>query len=205
MGTNSSYSKHIRWMCTIALLIAIELVMKMTGLGMVPIGPLKMSFLTLPVAVGAVTLGPVAGMIIGGVFGVISLMDAISGESLMTGAFFIVSPFKTVILCVVMRMLMGYVTGVIFRLLRKFDRKKIWSYYVAALSAALLNTLFFMGFIVLFFYNTEYVQNLAAKLGAANPLMFIVLLVGVQGLVEALACTIVGGTLGKVVSKIYKE
>ena len=32
--------------------------MKAVGLGSVPMGPLYMSFLTLPIAVGAITMGP---------------------------------------------------------------------------------------------------------------------------------------------------
>ena len=55
----------------VALLVAIELVMKLVGLGSVPVGPLYMSFLTLPIAVGAITMGPAVGALLGGVFGVL--------------------------------------------------------------------------------------------------------------------------------------
>ena len=48
----------IRTLTRLALLVAIELVMKAVGLGSVPVGPLYMSFLTLPIAVGAITMGP---------------------------------------------------------------------------------------------------------------------------------------------------
>ena len=67
---------------------AIELVMKMVGLGSVPVGPLYMSFLTLPIAVGAITMGPVVGALLGGGFGAVSFYDAITGASAMTGALF---------------------------------------------------------------------------------------------------------------------
>ena len=40
----------IRTLTRLALLVAIELVMKAVGLGSVPVGPLYMSFLTLPIA-----------------------------------------------------------------------------------------------------------------------------------------------------------
>ena len=50
----------------VALLVAIELVMKLVGLGSVPVGPLYMSFLTLPIAVGAITMGPAVGALLGG-------------------------------------------------------------------------------------------------------------------------------------------
>ncbi len=52
--------KNTKTLTRVALLVAIELVMKMVGLGSVPVGPLYMSFLTLPIAVGAITMGPVA-------------------------------------------------------------------------------------------------------------------------------------------------
>ena len=49
--------KNTKTLTRVALLVAIELVMKMVGLGSVPVGPLYMSFLTLPIAVGAITMG----------------------------------------------------------------------------------------------------------------------------------------------------
>ena len=58
-----------KFLAQLALLVAVELVMKITGLGSVPIGPIYMSFLTLPVAIGAILMGPLAGAILGGVFG----------------------------------------------------------------------------------------------------------------------------------------
>ena len=53
--------KNTKTLTRVALLVAIELVMKMVGLGSVPVGPLYMSFLTLPIAVGAITMGPRCG------------------------------------------------------------------------------------------------------------------------------------------------
>ena len=183
----------------LALLIAIELVMNLIGLGMVPVGPLKMSFLTLPIAIGAVTLGPLAGMLLGGVFGLISFYDAMTGASAMTGAFFAISPVQTFLLCVGMRLLMGLCCGLLYRGLRRFDKRGSWSYLVGSIGAPFFNTCFFMGYICLFFYHSEYVQGLVEKFGAANPFMFVILLVGVQGLVETLVCGILGGVVAKAV------
>ena len=97
---------NVRYLAQLALLAAIEVVMKLMGLGSVPVGPLYMSFLTVPIAVGAMTMGPTAGAILGGVFGLVSMKDAITGASVMTGAFFQISPINTFVLCVVMRVLM---------------------------------------------------------------------------------------------------
>ena len=171
--------KNTKTLTRVALLVAIELVMKMVGLGSVPVGPLYMSFLTLPIAVGAITMGPAVGALLGGVFGAVSFYDAITGASAMTGALFQVSPVNTFILCVGMRVLMGLCCGLIFSGLKRFDKPGTWSYILSAMSAPFLNTVFFMGWIVLAFYGCDYVQNLVSVKGAANPFMFVVLLVGV--------------------------
>ena len=77
-----------------------------------------------------------------------------------------------------MRCADGVCVGLIFNGLSKLDKSRTWSYIVSAMCAPALNTLFFMGYIVLAFYNCDYVQNLVSVKGAANPLMFVVLLVG---------------------------
>ena len=194
----------IRTLTRLALLVAIELVMKAVGLGSVPVGPLYMSFLTLPIAVGAITMGPAAGAVLGGVFGAVSFYDAVTGASAMTGALFQVSPVNTFILCVGMRMLMGLCAGLIFKGLKGLDKPGTWSYLVSAMSAPFLNTVFFMGYIVLAFYGCDYVQNLVSAKGAANPLMFVVLLVGVQGVAEFLVSGILGGIVARAVAKFLK-
>ena len=118
----------------------------------------------------------------------------------MTGMFFQISPINTFVLCVVMRVLMGWCVGLLFRVLRRMDRKKSWSYFVGAMSAPLLNTIFFMGYIVLVFYKTDYIQERVASLGVANPLSFVVALVGVQGLIEIIVGCAVGGVLARAVA-----
>ena len=197
-------SKLQTWV-RLALLVAIEVAMRLLGLGKVPVGPLNMSFLTLPIAVGGICMGPVAGLVLGAVFGAFSLYDAVSGAGGMTAAFFQYSPVHTVILTVGMRMLMGLCCGLIYKGLRKADAKGYVSYFVGAISAPLLNTLYFMGYIVLVFYGTETVQSIVAAKGAANPLMFVVLLVGVQGLLEAVICGILGGVVSKSVDAFLKR
>ena len=47
---------NVRFLAQLGLLAAIEIVMKLIGLGSVPVGPLYMSFLTVPIAVGAMTM-----------------------------------------------------------------------------------------------------------------------------------------------------
>ena len=108
----------------------------------------------------------------------------------------LLAAINTFVLCVVMRVLMGWCVGLLFRVLRRMDRKKSWSYFVGAMSAPLLNTIFFMGYIVLVFYKTDYIQERVASLGVANPLSFVVALVGVQGAVGGVLARAVASFLG---------
>jgi uncharacterized membrane protein len=159
-----------------------------------------MSFLTLPIAVAAIIIGPAGGAITGAVFGLVSFKDALTGGSAMTSALLGVSPVHTFILCVVTRTLMGLLAGVVYSLVKQFDHRRTWSLFVGSIAAPLLNTLLFMGYICLVFYHTDYVQNLVNTFGVSNPLAFVVALVGLQGLIEAVAVGVVGGIVCKSLS-----
>ena len=196
---------NTRRMAQLALFIAIIFVMRITGLTRIPIGPLYMTLSMIPIAIGAMLIGPAGGAVLGLVYGCTSLYDAITGASVMTGAFFQISPVHTVLLCVGTRVLVGFLTGWLFRAVHRIDRTKTVSYFVGGLLAPVLNTVLFMGYIVLFFYRTEFVQNMVVKLGASGPLMLVVLMVGVQGLLEAAGGLVIGGAVTKAVAHAIKQ
>ena len=62
-----------------------------------------------------------------------------------------------------------------------------------------------MGYICIVFYNTDYIQTLVTSLKVTNPFMFVIVLVGMQGLAEAVACAIVGGAVAKGVDVVVKK
>ena len=143
---------NVRWLTQLALLVAILLVLNYTPLGYLQIGPLSASLLTVPVAIGAMTMNPMAGAI----------------------------------------------------LRKAMPKNEKLACFLGGLSAPVLNTVFFMGFLVLIFYNCDYVQNLANTLGAQNAFMFIVLLVGVQAIFEWAICCVVAGAVSLPVRKYLK-
>ena len=71
------------------------------------------------------------------------------------------------------------------------------SVFIANLCCPLLNTLLFMTTLILFFYQTEFIQGLAKNMNVANPFAFVIAFVGVNGLVEAAACFVVGSAITK--------
>ena len=186
-----------RYMVELAMMIAIILLMSFTPLGYWNITPgLSISFLSVPVAVGAIILGPKGGAICGLAFGATSFSMAF-GSSALSTMLLSINPVGTFITCVVARVLEGWITGLIFSALYKQKSTKPFSYYVASLACPLLNTLFFMGFLCIFFYNTEYIQGIAAGLGVGNPILFIAAFVGIQALVEAVACFVIASIVSR--------
>ena len=196
---------NVRWLTQLALLAAILLVMNYTPRGYLQLGPLSASLLTVPVAIGAMTMGPLAGAILGGIFGATSFIQMVEGKSAMGAALFSVNPFGAFVVSFVARVLEGLCAALIFNALRKaMPKKEKLCCVIGAICTPVLNTVFFMGFLVLFFYNCDYVQNLAQTLGATNAFMFIVLLVGVQAVIEWLICGVVASAVTLPVRKYLK-
>ena len=159
-ATRTSATKfNTKYMVELALMVAVILVMSLTPLGYIRTPGLSITLLTVPVAVGAIILGPKGGAVCGLAFGATSFYMAVTGSSAFAAALFNINPFGTFIVCIVARVLEGWITGLIFAALYKSPAKK-FSYYVASLACPLLNTFFFMGFLCLFFYNTDYFKVL---------------------------------------------
>lgn len=200
---------NTRRLTQLALLAAIVLVMSYTPLGYLPLGPLNCSLLTIPVAIGAMLMGPTAGAVLGGVFGLTSFLNALEGKSQLGQTLLSISPAGYFVQAVVGRILMGLCCGLIYlgvsRLLAKAPHGDKISCAIGGVSAPLFNTIFYMGAMVLFFYNTDYIQGLAAGKGAANPFMFILLMVGVQGAMEMVVGCLVSTAVTVPLRKFLKN
>ena len=181
-----------------ALLVAVEIVMSVTPLGYLDLPFLSASLLSIPVAVGAIILGPWASTLLGLVFGLTSFIKGFSTTSPMTIAMYSASLPASFVVAVIGRVLMGLGTGLIVQGVRKLKPgKTILDNIAGSLAAPLLNTAFFMGLLMLFFYHSEYVQNIAATTGISNPLLLIGAMVGTQALIEAAACGIISTAVSK--------
>lgn len=201
---NKNQKADTVYMVEMALLIAVILIMAFTPIGYIRTLGLEITLIVVPVAVGAVTLGPAAGAALGAVFGITSFIQCF-GISLFGAALLAINPIHTFIVCVLPRTLMGWLTGLLYQGFFKCGPLKKGALALANLCCPLLNTLFFMGTLVLFFYQTEYVQGIAVGLGAGNFLTFIVLFVGLNGLVEAAACFVAGSAVSQALKKVVKH
>lgn len=183
----------------LGLLSAVLLIMAYTPLGYLNIGPLAISLNVIPVAIAAVTLGPVGGLVTGAIFGLTSFLQCIGvgGSSAMGAVLFTINPFLAFIQRFVPRALDGLIIGFIFNALRE----KTNPYLACAITgfcSAFLNTVLFMTSLILLFGNTEYVQNLV---NGRNIIVFICAFVGINAVVEMLASTAVTGAVGSALFK----
>ena len=194
-----------RYMVELAMMIAIILLMSFTPLGYIRTPGLSVTLLTIPVAVGAIILGPKGGAVCGLAFGATSFYMALTGRFAFAAMLLSISPVGTFITCIVARVLEGWLTGLIFAALYKKASTKKISYYIASLACPLLNTLFFMGFLCIFFYNTEYIQGIASGLGVGNPILFVTAFVGIQGLIEAGICFVIGSIVSRALFSALKR
>ena len=194
---NNQHAARTKFMVELALMVAIIFVMAFTPLGYFQTMGLSITFLTVPVAVGAIILGPKGGAICGLAFGITSFMQCF-GMGAFGTMLFSINPIGTAFVCIVPRILEGLLCGLIFQALKK--SMKNGAYLVASLSCRLLNTLFFMTALVVMFGNTEVIQNL---MGGRNVIIGCCMMVGVNAISEMVSSTIITAAVGTALSKAH--
>lgn len=183
----------------LAVLTGILLVMSFTPLGYLNIGPLAISLNMIPVAIGAIALGPSGGAVLGAVFGVTSCLQCvgIGGTSAMGVILFEISPALTVCQRFIPRLLAGWIAGWIYIGVKKIANPAVAG-FVTGFSAALLNTVLFMSALIGMFGGTEYLQNL---IDGRNILVFACTFVGINAVVEMAASTVAVGGISTALQK----
>lgn len=200
MNNNQQRTRSIAVNGLLAAVICIISFMPLRTLG------LEITLSMVPVAIGASLFGSTSGAALGGVFGIVSFIQCL-GYSPFGAGLISIDPFATFMVCVPTRILAGFLAGAIASGIRRgFSGRKtsLISFAVSSITAPILNTLFFMSTLCIFFYNTDYIQGFAGMLGAQNVFMFILLFVGINGLVEIAAGFALALPLSKALSKAFK-
>ncbi|MCQ2407139.1 MAG: ECF transporter S component [Oscillospiraceae bacterium] len=185
----------------LGLMTAVLLLFSFTPIGTIPIGPLSITLNIIPVAIAAIALGPVGGLVMGSVFGLLSFLQCIGigVPSGMGAILFDINPFLAFVQRFVPRALDGLLLGLLHQALEKKIGGKVSS-FITGFCSAFLNTAFFMTGLVLLFGKTEYVQGLYQKFGQEQSLsgtfLFICAFVGLNAVVEMIVSTIVSGGVG---------
>ncbi len=111
------HKQKIRRMTTLSLLTAVIVVLQLLGYVLPRIGPFGLSFVLIPIVIGAAYYGPKAGAILGGAFGVIVCFCSYNG---IDGGGFMVwqaSPLLCILVVMTKGILAGTTAGWVYRLL----------------------------------------------------------------------------------------
>lgn len=189
--TRTNRSPGLRRLTLLALFSAIIVVMaNLPFLGYIPLGFMNATTIHIPVIIGACLLGPKSGAVLGGVFGLTSLINN-TLKPLVTS--FVFTPFysldprfsgglRSLVICFVPRILIGVVAGLLFQWL-KGRTAPLLTCGIAGFLGSMTNTVLVMGGIYLL-YGASYAE--AKNLGFEALFGVIMGVVGVNGVPEAL-------------------
>ena len=136
-------------MILLSLFAALIALLGFTPLGLIPLGFINVTILCVPVIVGALLMGPKNGMILGLVFGAVSVISAFLRPSALVSTLMGASPLLMVVMSVVPRLLVPLVAWGVQALLEKRGVKA--SCAIAAACGSLTNTFLYMGLMLLFY------------------------------------------------------
>ena len=190
-----------RYMATLAMFCGILLVMGATGIGFIPLPVIKATTMHIPVILGAVLLGPAAGAVLGGVFGLCSIWANTTSPGLLAFAF---SPFmtteglpgvlKSLWIALGCRILLGVIAGWLWRGFKRVLKQDYLALPVTAAIATICHTILVMGSIYLLLAQ-QYAQ---AKNVAITAVFGLVMgTVTASGIPEAIIAAVLVTVIGK--------
>lgn len=199
--------KDTRWLTSVALMAAIVILLANTPLGMIQLPIIKATTVHIPVIIGAILLGPLAGAILGGIFGICSLISNTMAPTLLSFAF---SPFmsmtgisgaiKALWISVGCRIMIGVIAGWFWLLLKKCRVNPLAALPVTGFIGSMTNTVFVMGSIY-FLLAREYAQVKSVAIDAVWGLVMGT--VTASGIPEAIAAAILVTVIGKVLLQVF--
>ena len=190
----------IKKMVTMSLLVAIIIVLQMTA-GMLPTlpGGAKLSFVLIPIVLGAALYGSGAGAFLGAVFGLIVFYYSASGTDAVGFAIFQENAIGCFLICVGKSLAAGFLAGLVYRSLSKINQ------YVAMLCASIVcpvvNTGIFMGSVALFFHGTTFGTTPETQTAIVSIFSIILLFNAIPELIINIVFSPAGQRIVKVVKK----
>ena len=140
---------QLRRMTMTALLAALVVLLGVTPIGFVNVGVIYITFLCVPVLVGALALGPRCGLILGLCMGGVSLYTGLRAPSALVAPILQDSLLWVILMCFVPRLCTPLVACGVHRALRKANGKVRTA--VAAAAGSLTNTVLYLGMMLLLY------------------------------------------------------
>lgn len=201
---------NVRLLAQMGLLTGLMLVMSFTPLGYIPLGFMNATTMHIPVILGACLFGPKMGAVLGGLFGVTSVIRATLTPTLTS---FVFTPFyslspqfhgswKSLVVAILPRVLIGVVAGLVFQGIAKLVKQDAAAFIVAGFAGSITNTIGVMGLIYLLFG-----EQYAAAAGQSFDLLLGIIMgvVGTQGVPEAIIAAVLVCAVGKALVAVNKR
>ena len=199
---NFSMSQMTFQLTVTAMLAA--LMIAMTWIAYIPVGPFQITLMGLPVAIGAALCGPYTGLILGAVFGLTSFAQAFLGINAL-GVFLLSLGGKYAIylfiVCFVPRVLCGWLPALL-REKWKIKNDTLSAAICCAL-VAILNSVLFLGAFWLFFAG-DLQTGLFGEAISSLWVLFVAW-AGVNALVEWSVNLVLGTAIVKALSPVVKR
>ena len=179
-------STKIKSLTQLSLLISLLAVLAFTPLGLIMIPPVAVTLLHIPVIIGAISMGPMYGGILGGVFGLFAMYKAtvmsVSPIDILFSPFLSNAPIQSIIMCLGTRILFGIVAGFIFAKLKKTKINPKLQIALTAGISTLIHTVLVLGCMSVFFNQFPLKEVLISIVGI-NSIMEIISAIVVSVLV----------------------
>jgi len=112
---------NVRKLTVSGVLGGLSIILGMTPLGFIPVGPTKATIMHIPVIIGAIVEGPIVGAFVGLIFGLSSIFSAITQPTPVSFAF--LNPLVSVL----PRVLIGITSYYVYKALNSMRNKKtLW-------------------------------------------------------------------------------
>ncbi len=198
-----------RWLTSVALMAAIVILLANTPLGMIQLPVIKATTVHIPVILGAILLGPVAGGILGGVFGMCSMISNTMAPTLLSFAF---SPFMSMTgvqgalralwISMGCRILLGFFAGLLWMALKNIKANQVVTLSITGFVSSMFHTVAVMGSIYVLLAS-EYAQARSVAVDAVWGLVMGT--ITASGIPEAIAAAVLVGVIGQVLMKVFKR
>ena len=196
METTSTKRVNVVYMTELALLTAIVILMAFTPLGYLKTAFAEITFIVVPVAVGAVLLDWKAGASLGLVFGLTSLAQCF-GMSAFGTMLFSMYPLRTIFCCIVPRILVGIVPALVYKLLGSVKALRSVRIPIACVLAPLTNTVLYLASMCFLMQKPLTEAYGYTGKGGLVFLGWLLALVAVNALLEAASCLILASAVTK--------
>lgn len=190
--SKSAKKIDVRKMAIIGVLSAISIMLSMTPLGFIPIGPTNATIMHIPVIIGAILEGPIVGIVVGFIFGAASLIKNLTMPTITSFAF--INPLVSIL----PRILIGIVAYYVYKLTMKISKNSFVSGWITGVIGSLVNTIGVLGMIYIL-YGARYVEALEKSAETAKTV--ILTLIATNGIPEA----IVGGFVVSSVCIVFNK